>query len=1096
MPAAIPLIAGAFLAAGSIATAVGLGTALVVAGLTITWAAALTITGVALMAVSFLARKVPKPDSAGQQLQQKLDPQAPIPIIYGRTATGGFITSRNTFGKKNANYGIVTVLSVGAILGIESYQAGDYPVGFNRNPAVQTATVATVGSYSGNTKLYKGKLHQRWVNGEIPASLTPATASGYPVTGGRMSAVAYAVTVYEYNTDAFPQGLPASMWVVRGQKVYDPRKDSTYPGGSGSHRRDVNATWEYSENPFLCGLNWTLGRHENGKRLFGIGAKWDEVDVASFVAGANVADANGWKVGGQVVSTDDKYAVLASILAAGSGSPIARGAQIACSVNAPKTATLTLSRDDIIGEVEIQSSTSLRDRQNTIVPRYREESQQWEIVSGERVSAPLYVTEDRGQTRTVEIEMPLVQQAAQAHQLAAYELVNSREFLTFTVKAKLRMLAARVGDAITVNVSEISANTKKCVVVGREFNPADATVTLSLKSETDAKHAFALGQSQVAPPSSKLDGYDPSNPDAPEETAWSITETKISNGTNTIPAIVVSGAVDDPFAVSVIAEYRPLGSSVWLAWGEHPRDTKRIEITAVTDQTAYEIALSYRSTRGVVGERLIMTATAGALIVSYGNVNGTPTKIRDVNESEGIKFEGIEAGADVTGNHTSNDTKNVGGKPAQEIVNQVVKIGAIEGDIASLKTTYGDTAAAKAEREAAQAAAAAAEASKQSASGSAGSASTYASNAQGQAQIANDKAAAAAASATQSSGFRDQASSFATNASNSATAASQDAARASSSVILAAQVSSGSVNNNAAFNVPGYAGGIPSGWNYWLASEQLQKSDQPGRNGTIPVKMIRNGNQEIGVSQTLNNISAGWYVIEAEVQKLSGNWQGSGVHCNFNNGTQINLGFATYADTEGRFEAGAGYDRRNWSVLVFNPLQANASFYAMGGWSGLGFDGSSNDTHWHKCLIRPATDGEIKGHKAYTADPSSPIAASVKTVSDAFASLNGSFAQYKVDVGSTIGTASSNASLALSSATTALGRTGAYFQVQAVSTSGMASITVGADGATAGTEIVGNVTFRGNLNVGPDSGQRMKITSNSIIIYDANNMPRVKLGLF
>jgi hypothetical protein len=169
MPAAIPLIAGAFIAAGSVATAVGLGT-LVVAGLTITWAAALTVTGVALMAVSYLARKTPKPDSAGSQLNQKLDPQAGVPIAYGRTATGGVITDRLTWGKKNAFYGIVTVLSAGGpIAGVESYRAGDYPISFNTSPASSLATVSNVGSYSGSSKLYKGKLRQRWQNGDYHA---------------------------------------------------------------------------------------------------------------------------------------------------------------------------------------------------------------------------------------------------------------------------------------------------------------------------------------------------------------------------------------------------------------------------------------------------------------------------------------------------------------------------------------------------------------------------------------------------------------------------------------------------------------------------------------------------------------------------------------------------------------------------------------------------------------------------------------------------------------------------------------------------------------------------------------------------------------
>ncbi len=809
MPAAIPLIAGAFLAAGSVATAVGLGT-LVVAGLAISWAAVLTVTGVALLAVAYLARKTPKPESAGQQLQQKLDPQAPVPIAFGRTATGGFITWRGTWGKKNAFYGIVTVLSAGGpIAGIESYRAGDYPIGFSGSPAAQLATCNNVGGYSGSSKLYKGKLRQRWVPGNAPATDTPASLTGYPIPAGAMSGLAHSITSFEYNADAFPQNIPASLWTLNGVKLYDPRKDSTYPGGSGAQRVDQPATWTFSENPYLAALQWTLGRYENGKRVYGIGAKWSEVDVASFVNGANVADANGWKVGGVITTSDDKYAVLASLLTCGSGVPVARGAQIACSVNAPKTAVLTLTKEDIIGEVEISSTTSWRDRQNTIIPRYREESQNWEIISGERLSAATYVAEDGGETKTVEIEFPLVQQAAQAHQLAAYELVNSREFLTFTVNAKMRMLAARVGDAIMVNVPQVAASSIKCTVAGREFNPADLSVTLTLKSETDAKHAYALGQTQVAPPSPKLDGYDPSNPEAPASTAWAITATAIKNDTVTLPAIVVTGATDDPNAATIIFEYRPLGSSEWLNGGEYPRTTNRVELTSVTTGTAYEVAVSYRTNLNVIGERLILGATAGDMKVDW----------QTIVDGAGKPEDGATVGAP--------DWTSVGGKPVPEVISdlgnakgnaqaavdalknnagQIIQVKELVAGFNDLEEVFGNTVSSKTNADAAeaakviaqtasdnaakaltdsQAARDAAQAAQGLASGSASGAATSASQsaqAKADAQAARDaaiqKANDAATSATNASGA-------ATTATGQATIATQKADVAGSSASIA-----------------------------------------------------------------------------------------------------------------------------------------------------------------------------------------------------------------------------------------------------------------------------------------------------------------------
>lgn len=679
MPAAIPLIAGAFLAAGTVATAVGvtLGVAFTIGATAVTWAAVATITGVALMGVAMLTMKTPKPASSGGQLDSKLDVRAPVPVAYGRTATGGFISYQQSFGSKNAFLAMVAVLSAGPVQAIESHRANDSLVYYSGNPTSGLATSTGVGDGS---KLYKNKLRSRYQLGEAPASQTITQATGLPLPGspGKLSGLAHAITVMEYSTDAFPQGVPKNLWVLQGAKLYDPRRDSTYPGGSGSHRRDNPATWQYSENPFLAALDWTLGRWWNGKKVYGIGARLEEVEVSAFVSGANVADANGWKIGGVVTTDDNKFAVLSTLLQSGGGVPIARGAQISCLVNAPKTSAFTLTSADVIGEVELMNSTSWRDRSNTVVPTYREESQLWALIAGEQVSSATFVEEDAGEKKIVEVQYPLVQQAAQAHQLATYDLCNSREMLTCTVTCKVRALNVRSGDAILVNIPEVGANNFKFLVTGREFNPADLTVTLSLKSETDSKHPFSLGQSQVAPAAPALDGYNPSAPGAPAATAWSITGTQITKDGTSIPAIVINGEADDPNTDQIVVDYRPVGDPVWKNWGSFARTTTQIELTAVTSATAYEVGIAYRTVRGVLSDRLVLNSTAGAMKVDWGKVVSGTGKPAD--------------NADVTKDNTAKDTFNVGGRPATDLLNDVSQIKSdAAAALAAAKASMPDT---------------------------------------------------------------------------------------------------------------------------------------------------------------------------------------------------------------------------------------------------------------------------------------------------------------------------------------------------------------------------------------------------------------------
>lgn len=760
MPAAIPFAAAAFVAVGSAATAIGLGTAFMIGAMAISWGAVLTITGVALMAVSALTMKTAKPASSGGQLDTKLDPKAPVPVLYGRSATGGYAIYKETYGSKNKYAAIVAALSIGPILGINSYIANDRPLTFYGDPHV---AVYNTAGYA-DSKLYRGKFRMRYQRGETPAPQTidQAAGGGLPKSPGKLSGIAHAIQLLEFDSDQFPQGMPKGLWVVSGIKVYDPRKDSTFPGGSGAHRRANHQTWEFSENPYLCALDWTLGRQYNGTKVYGIGAKWEEVDVAAFVAGANIADANGWKVGGVVVSSDDKMAVLGTLLESGGGIPIARGAQISCMVNAPKVSTLTLTSADVIGEVEVQNSTSWRDRSNTVVPSYREESQLWEVIAGQAVSSSVYVEEDGGETKTIEVEYPLVQQAKQAHQLAVYELCNGREFLTMRVTAGIRMLNAKVGEAITVNLPEINANGQKCLVVSREFNPADWSVVLGLKSETDAKHPFALGQTQVAPPSPALDGYNPAEPGAPDANAWSITSTTITADDGVIiPALVVSGENDDPNTAAILVEYRPTGSAEWINWGSFAKATRQIEITAVTRNTAYDVAVSYRTVLGVTSDRLLLSGTAGDQSIDWNS---------GVIVGDGKPEDGATVGAP--------DGTYVGSQPAENVVDAItgsdgqiirtrdisVAVNNANAAIDELVETYGSTATAAASANAAQIAASAAQASA------------------GASQTASDNAATAKSAAEQ--------------AENDAVAA-KTAAEAARSQALTAATNAGTANTNA-----------------------------------------------------------------------------------------------------------------------------------------------------------------------------------------------------------------------------------------------------------------------------------------------------------
>src|SRR3546814_6528278 len=125
---------------------------------------------------------------------------------------------------------------------------------------------------------------------------------------------------------------------------------------------DVCSSDLWSDNPALHALTWALGRWENGKRTVGIGAPVANIRVSDFVEAANIADANGWTMGGVEWSTDSKWDIFKRILQAGGCVPTQTGGLIGCMVNTPRVSVATITGAHLLDNLSYAANKSRRDR--------------------------------------------------------------------------------------------------------------------------------------------------------------------------------------------------------------------------------------------------------------------------------------------------------------------------------------------------------------------------------------------------------------------------------------------------------------------------------------------------------------------------------------------------------------------------------------------------------------------------------------------------------------------------------------------------------------------------------------------------------------
>ena len=643
------LVVGAVaLVATGIGAAAGVGIGLgLTAGTLGTIASVAAIAGVAsgvLSVAAGLTAKKPVAQATGSQTQFAADPDAGIPLAIGRTGTAGNIVARLGWDTRDAGDNdrqtFVSVLSLGPVKEIEP------ALGVDRVPVYFDGQGRAIGGFAG----FMWRTTQ--VGLLASAALTFGAGAGSPpVWGAQHGLSGKAATTWTLRFDTksklYQNGVPAPMNVVKGAFCYDPRKDSTYPGGSGPHRMAdpadraaydaAVATWEFSECPFLNGLRFVHGYWQrdmanpasNWQRVMGMGAPLAGIDLASFVEGANVADANGWKAGGVIYSGDDKWASLKVILQAGMGEPLALGAKISCLVNAPKVSLATITEDDVVGECSVGATQPRRDRVNTITPKFRLEENGWQLLPGAPISVAEHVVADRGKRSRAQ-EYRMIQSASQAGTAVRYDIENAREFGPIVLPCKLFWMGYKPGDCVTANLPEVGLNGQPILLLNRGLAASSGIVTLTARSETPGKHAFALGQTATPPPTPGVTGA--TIVPVPTIDAWVVTGGSIAADGVTLASLTITGAVTASAIDGVIFDYRPFVSGQadeagWLAAGTEAVDVTRKVITGVRDLAPYEVSVRYSARGFTSGRCLIGPVTTGAATVSWGDGvvgNGKP----------------------------------------------------------------------------------------------------------------------------------------------------------------------------------------------------------------------------------------------------------------------------------------------------------------------------------------------------------------------------------------------------------------------------------------------------------------------------------------
>lgn len=425
----------------------------------------------------------------------------------------------------------------------------------------------------------------------------------------------------------WPGGRPRFLFVLKGKQCYDPRQDSTVPGGSGDHRWDDPSTWEWTDNLAVCRYNWVRGVYANdlvdnpAQLLVGRGLSQSEAPPENIIAPANLCDetvdgAKRYTCSGPVYSQQPFIEVEEMFAAACGGSVVTREGSVELEPGAAKSVVATIYDEDLLVGSDVTwnqgvLSESSGEWVNTVVARYVEPTQKWADHAAPVIRQAAYIHAD-GKPREGSITLRLVNNTAQAQRVGEIALRMGRLWGRATVTLGprfceledgdwVRWVSDRHGFDLTFRVEVYSINEKWQNTLTLRQMHTDVYSDLPLRPD------FSEPQEPTEPPPPI---------GAPEADNWTLTAVTLDSEGASIPALRIAGdASDDEFVETIIFEYwqddgvtDPEADDpgpTWISAGSLPPSTTQVDITSVTGGATYYAAVTY-VVDGEPGDRLIL----------------------------------------------------------------------------------------------------------------------------------------------------------------------------------------------------------------------------------------------------------------------------------------------------------------------------------------------------------------------------------------------------------------------------------------------------------------------------------------------------------
>ena len=378
-------------------------------------------------------------------------------VIYGEVKVGGAIIYDEATGDNNKFFHRIIAVAGHEVDSFVEFYAND-----------EALTVDASGNVTAPAK-YVGKM--RILTGlgtdtQLANATLVSESNNHWNNFCTLSGIAYIYARFEYDQDAYPNGIPSITAVVKGKKLFDPRTSVT----------------EWSSNPALCIRDYL-------KSDYGLSEDNSKIDDTGIIAAANICDQTVTNAAGASPATSTRYTCNGAFttgvtpydnftnLVSAMGGKIWYG-QGKWRVKPAywTNPVMDLNNDDFRSGIGVSTRHSRRDNFNVLRGTFRGNESDWQVTdypSVPKASNRTLIIADGGQELVADVPLTFTAFSLEASRLGLISLEANRQQLTVSASFGIRTLELQIGDNIRITNTRFGWTNKEFEVQSWSFGLTD-----------------------------------------------------------------------------------------------------------------------------------------------------------------------------------------------------------------------------------------------------------------------------------------------------------------------------------------------------------------------------------------------------------------------------------------------------------------------------------------------------------------------------------------------------------------------------------------------------------------------------------------------